>query len=115
MQSSHSLEVFVDRADQHLPPEPVDNPVGLPLFLKPLRHGDAVEVATPGALAPQRQQCARQGAFSPQVRQRMEANDSAKCAGAGSQPRFNTDTLPPGSIKENCRWNRISSCAPNRR
>ena len=57
----HAVHILVDGADQHLPPEALDGARRLALFAQPVEHGDAVQIVAPGALAPQRQQSARDG------------------------------------------------------
>jgi hypothetical protein len=96
----HAVHILVDGADQHLPPEALDGAGRLPLLAQPVEHGDAVEVVAAGALAPQRQQAARDGQIlSAALRKRRRRNDSVKCRGAGSAPRRSVEIRPPGSMK----------------
>src|SRR5688572_16921360 len=59
VRGSHRLDVFVDCADQDLPPESVDHSLWLALFTQPIEHGDVVEICARALLA-NRQQSARQ-------------------------------------------------------
>ena len=59
MNRRHAVQVLIDGADQHLPPEAVDGVRRLPLLQQPVEHADAVQILAPGALAAQGQQRAR--------------------------------------------------------
>ena len=57
----HTVQVFVDGADQHLPPEAVDGVRRLPLLQQPVEHADAIQIFAPRAFPPQRHEGARDG------------------------------------------------------
>src|ERR1035438_7417277 len=61
--SRHTIQVFIDSADQHLPPETVDGVRRLALLEQPVEHADAVEIFTPRAFAAQGQEGAGDGEF----------------------------------------------------
>jgi hypothetical protein len=57
----HAVEIFVDRAHQHLPPEAVDRARRLPLLQQPVAHADFVQILPPCALAANCPEPARDG------------------------------------------------------
>src|SRR5262249_42454362 len=44
----HAIQLFVDRADEDLPPEALDGSRGLALFAEPIEHRDLIEVRALG-------------------------------------------------------------------
>ena len=63
MDGRHAVQVFVDGADQHLPPEAVDGVRRLALLQQPVEHADAVQILAPRAFPAQGQEGAGDGEF----------------------------------------------------
>ncbi len=53
MDGRHAVQVFVDGADQHLPPEAVDGVGRLALLQEPVEHADTIQILAPGAFPAQ--------------------------------------------------------------
>ena len=59
VEGGHTVQIFVDGAHQHLPPEAVDGARRLALLQQPVEHADAVEIFAARAFAAQRGHGAR--------------------------------------------------------
>ncbi len=80
MRGGHAVEFLIDRAHQHLPPETIDHAPGLALFLEPLLHGDALEIAAI-ALLPDRANGPRERQFFAERQKLQPQERSCKVRG----------------------------------
>ena len=75
----HAVQIFVHRADQHLPPEAVDGVRRLALLQQPVEHADAVQVLAARAFAADaRAGRARSPVLSARLRQCMRRKEPVK-------------------------------------
>jgi hypothetical protein len=79
----HSIELFIDGADQNLPPEPLDHALRLVLFAQPVQHADAVQIGSAAVLGLQCKYCPDKGQLLP-CSQKFQAE---KGLGEMSRPR----------------------------
>ena len=71
MAGRHSVQFFVNRAHQHLPPESFDRIRCLALLVKPVQHGNVVQVPAGSMLDHDRQKRPANGKLVPQIQKRQ--------------------------------------------
>ena len=90
------MQLFVDGADQHLPPETLDESRGLVMLLEPGLHGDLVEIMAGEALSAHREQPAAEGDFLAQREPRGAREGPGKVQRWRQPARVQSRNTPAG-------------------